>query len=123
MNFIGNGVQAFALQNTPGINIHIFREALIGIGVGANLDHRRQRRAHYRAAPGRKQDYMRPTGDHFRDLGIVIDVGKPETHLAVRHHIQQIQPPRRGNITGFDQADDRGGAGFGIGPHGFFFDG
>ena len=90
-------------QNTAGIDVHVVGHAPIGIGVGADFDDRRDRRADDRAPARREQHHMRPAGHEFDDLGVVADIGKTEADIAIRNHIQQIKPAPRRDIARFDQ--------------------
>ena len=62
---------------------------------------------------------MRAAGYEFRDLGIVVDIGKAKAHLAIGDHIEQIEPALPWNVTWLDQSRNRGRPALGIGTHAF----
>ena len=59
--------RAAALEDAAGVDVHVVGQPPVGLGVGADLDHRRDRRADDRAAAGREQDDMRAAGDQLDD--------------------------------------------------------
>src|SRR6185503_1166670 len=63
-------VEPGALQDAPGVHVHVVRHALVRVRVGANLDDRRDRGTDHRAAARGEQDQVRAAGDQLDDLGV-----------------------------------------------------
>src|SRR6187399_919571 len=75
-------VEIGATQDAAGVHVHVVGHAIVGVRIGAHLDDRRDRGTHHRAAAGGEQDEVRAAGDQLDDLGIVGDVGEPESRFA-----------------------------------------
>ena len=89
-----------AVEDAAGIHVHVLGHPAPGLRVGADLDDRRDRRPHHRAATSDEQDGMGAAGDQLGYLSVVVDVGKAEAHLAVRHHVEEIKTAARRDVAG-----------------------
>ena len=58
-----------AFEDAAGIDIHVALHTPVGLGIGADLDRRRDRRPENRAAAGRVEQKMRPRRGKLRELG------------------------------------------------------
>ena len=99
--------RGLAFHDPSRIHVHVVGHAPIRLGIGADLDHRRDRRADHRSAPGDEQDGMAAAGDQFGDFGIVVDVGKAEANFAVGDDVEQVEAAARRNVAGLDETRDR----------------
>src|SRR5665213_1755529 len=80
-----------AVENSSSVHVHVVLHSAISLWIASNLNHRRDGRAHYRAAAGGEQSNVVATSHKLRNLGVVGNVRKAKLRGAFRNDVEQIE--------------------------------